>query len=69
MTRRDFLAAAALAGVADTGAQRVHVTVDANRKLGVIPVDFLGLGYEISSVSTHGLLSATNRAYVQLMRT
>ena len=69
MTRRDFLAVSALAGVADVGAQRVHVTVDANRKLGVIPADFLGLGYEISSVSTPGLLSAKNHIYTQLIRT
>ncbi len=31
--------------------------------------DFLGLGYEISSVATPGLLSRTDRVYVQLART
>lgn len=33
-----------------------------------IPADFMGLGYEMSSVATIGLLSATNDRYVQLVR-
>ena len=36
--------------------------------MGPIAGDFLGLGYEISSVSIPGLLSARNRSYVQLVR-
>ncbi|MGH9584228.1 MAG: hypothetical protein ACRD4O_14990 [Bryobacteraceae bacterium] len=38
-------------------------------KLGTIPQDFLGLGYETSSVAVSDLLSAYNRTYVQLVRT
>lgn len=58
----------ALAGFSGkAGSLALHV--DEDRSLGEIPVDFMGLGYEISSVSTTGLLSATNRTYVQLVRT
>lgn len=35
--------------------------------MGSIPADFMGLSYEISSVAVPGLLSADNRAYVQLV--
>jgi hypothetical protein len=45
------------------------VVVDAQRRLGTIPRDFVGLGYEISSVATPNLLSARNRTYVELVRT
>jgi len=38
----------------------VHVTVDPNRQLGRTPDDFLGFGYEISSVAVKGLLAANN---------
>ena len=41
---------------------------DPERVLGVIPPDFMGLGYEISSVAIPGLLSGRNRTYVQLVR-
>ena len=44
------------------------MTIDANQRLGPIPTDFIGLGYEISSVATPGLLSASNRTYVDLVR-
>jgi hypothetical protein len=47
----------------------VTVTVDTERKIGAIPADFIGLGYEVSSVAIPGVLSATNRIYVQLVRT
>lgn len=33
-----------------------------------IPEEFIGLGYEMSSVATPGLLSAANRAYVALVQ-
>jgi len=33
-----------------------------------IPQDFIGLGYEMLSVATPGLLSASNRCYVELVR-
>ena len=46
----------------------IRVTIDTRRKLGRIPDDFTGLGYEISSVAMPGLLSDKNRAYVQLVR-
>jgi hypothetical protein len=46
----------------------IRVTIDPRRKLGRIPDDFTGLGYEISSVAMPGLLSDKNRAYVQLVR-
>ncbi|HEY3990232.1 MAG TPA: glycosyl hydrolase family 79 C-terminal domain-containing protein [Acidobacteriaceae bacterium] len=38
------------------------------QRLGAVPPDFMGLGYEISSVATAGLLSASNRSYVKLVR-
>jgi len=47
----------------------VHVTIDPAQTLAVIPSDFMGLGYEISSVARPGLLSARNAVYVQLVRT
>src|ERR1700730_6720250 len=47
----------------------VQVTPDPARTLAVIPPDFMGLGYEISSVARRGLLSAQNAVYVQLVRT
>jgi len=50
------------------GAASVRIAVDTRRELGAIATDFIGLGYEISSVSIPGLLSADNRIYVQLLR-
>jgi hypothetical protein len=47
----------------------VRVTLDAAQTLAVIPPDFMGLGYEISSVSRPGLLSAQDAVYVQLVKT
>jgi hypothetical protein len=47
----------------------VRVTVDPALTLAVVPPDFVGLGYEISSVARRGLLSAQNVVYVQLVRT
>jgi hypothetical protein len=46
-----------------------RVTVDPALTLAVVPPDFMGLGYEISSVARRGLLSAQNAVYVQLVRT
>ena len=46
---------------------RVHIQPQS--RLARIPPDFMGLGYEVSSVSERGLFSATNRAYVQFIRT
>jgi hypothetical protein len=56
-------------GLAQNAATKtIRVTIDTRRKLGRIPDDFTGLGYEISSVAMPGLLSDKNRAYVQLVR-
>jgi hypothetical protein len=61
----DFTARA-LAQPAPT--QAIRVNVDTRRRQGRIPDDFTGLGYEISSVATPGLLSEKNHVYVQLVR-
>jgi hypothetical protein len=47
----------------------VQVRVDTQPAFGRIPANFIGLGYEISSVARAGLLSANNRQYVRLVRT
>jgi hypothetical protein len=47
---------------------KINLTIDSDQRLGPIPADFMGLGYEISSVATPGLLSASNRVYVGLVR-
>jgi len=48
---------------------KVRVRVDLSRSVASIPPDFIGLGYEISSVARVGLLSPENKVYVQLVRT
>jgi hypothetical protein len=47
----------------------VRVQIQPQSRLGRIPADFLGLGYEVSSVSERGLLTGSNRTYVELLRT
>jgi len=47
---------------------QVQVDVQPEKHLGSIPADFLGLGYEISTVSQRGLLSESNVEYVRLVR-
>ena len=81
MSRREFLASSmfvlSVAGKCSQGAPvntmdqapSVRLNIDPDRVLGVIPPDFLGLGYETSSVARTGLLSGKDRAYVQLVRT
>ena len=75
MNRRDFLANSVLAAgtlaarSAFAAPEQYSVTVRADRPLGMIAPDFMGLGYEISSVSRPGLLSRANQVYVQLVRT
>ncbi len=75
MNRRDFLAnsvraAGALAARSALAApSQYSVTVRADRPLGMIAPDFMGLGYEISSPARPGLLSRSNQVYVQLVRT
>jgi hypothetical protein len=52
-----------------SGEAEVRVTLDPAQTLAVIPPDFMGLGYELSSVARPGLLSARDATYVQLVRT
>lgn len=80
MDRRTFLQASAGAAAVVAGggysafaqrvpeARRIFVAIHPEQALGKIPADFLGLGYEISSVARPGLLSARNSAYIQLVR-
>ena len=83
MNRREFLASATCLAVSGPRTRRsgavaddsggaegvVRVKVNTRRPLGTTPADFVGLGYEISSVARVGLLSAQNRNYVKLVRT
>jgi hypothetical protein len=81
MKRREFLSgAAAVAGSAAVGRRlawagpstetaQARLVLDPTRTVAMIPPDFMGLGYEISSVSRPGLLTRENPAYVQLVRT
>lgn len=74
MNRRRFIvgslgAAACLSkGLAAPPAPEFSFQVNTRETLGAIPPNFLGLGYETSSVAIPGLLSATNRTYVQLVK-
>src|SRR5579864_4064303 len=76
LTRTGGLVSAAIAHSTFAGALRaassepnLRVTLDFSKTLAIIPSDFMGLGYEISSVARPGLLSAQNSVYVQLVRT
>ena len=76
MNRRQFMrnsacAAITLAAPAVLGSDKpmIGVRVRSGPPGASIPPDFLGLGYEISSVARPGLLSRTNNVYVQLVRT
>ena len=74
MNRRTFLArAVGLVSATITqpasGEAEVRVTLEPARTVAVIPPDFMGLGYEISSVARPGLLCAQNSVYIQLVRT
>lgn len=80
MNRRAFLVNAGLmipaglaqlsfADSASSPGPEIRLHVDPTRTVATIPPDFMGLGYEISSVARPGLLSATNSVYVQLVRT
>lgn len=70
MHRREFLArssrlaAAFLPGTSSP----IRLTIDRAKPLASIPESFIGLGYEISSVARTGLLSASNRQYVELVQ-
>ena len=66
---RGLIGSVAAHASARPGAGLVRVQIHPRRRLGRIPADFLGLGYEISSVSEPGLLAASNESYVQFVRT
>lgn len=68
-SRRTFVSALVGASLARSQTKTARVDINPETLLGGIPTDFGGLGYEISSVSEPGLLSAANRAYVQFVRT
>jgi hypothetical protein len=71
MSRRNVVAGAAALPFAAGGARAasaVTVRVDPGKSLGPIPDDFMGLGFEISSVAVPGLLSAGNKSYVDLVK-
>ena len=69
--RNSACAAIALAAPAVRGSDKpmIGVRVRSSPPVASIPPDFLGLGYEISSVGRPGLLSRTDSVYVQLVRT
>jgi len=80
MNRREFLikgtvvtgalaARPAFASSASQAGRALAATVRTDRPGRPLAPDFMGLGYEISSVSRPGLMSAGNRVYVQLVRT
>jgi hypothetical protein len=70
MNRRHFmcgLGTEALAAAAPL--TEIHVRIDPSQASAVIPDDFIGLGYEISSVALEGLLDPENLNYIELVRT
>jgi hypothetical protein len=74
MNRREFIARSALAaaalGTPAAGQEPVvGVTVRRGPSLLTIPPDFMGLGYEISSIARPGLMSSANAVYGQLVQT
>jgi hypothetical protein len=71
LSRRHLLGAAGalpLMSCAAHAAGQVTVTLDPNTRQGTLAADYMGLGYEISSVAVPGLLSAKNQAYVGLVK-
>ena len=79
MDRRRFLArsattASGLAAFSLLGAKGLAEDVDVSirlhpdRKLRRVASDFIGLGYEASSIAVPGLLSAENKNYVEIVR-
>src|ERR1700758_3787036 len=83
MNRREFLTRAVGGGGQTVLCQRnfakaLHnissepqllVKLDSAQTLATIPANFMGLGYEISSIARPGLLSSQNAVYGQLVRT
>lgn len=70
ISRRGILAGSAAIVFPDPlhAAGTVTISVDGSRTVGAIAPDYMGLGYEISSVAIPGLLSAKNAPYVQLVK-
>ena len=62
------ICASTLPARASAPATSVTVHIHPERMGARIPPDFVGLGYEISSVAIPGLLSTKNTQYVQLVR-
>jgi len=78
LSRRDFLAAsgagvvsvyAGQLGAEASAAGSIRVVIVPDQGRGTIAPDFMGLGYEISSVAQLGLLSASNQRMLQFIRT
>jgi hypothetical protein len=74
MRRRDFIEGAALFAAASLGSvfregTQARLILDLSRTISTLASEFMGLGYEVSSVARPGLLSAKNSVYVQLCRT
>ena len=70
-SRRDLLSASAalpFASASARAATAVTISVDTAQTGSAIPADYMGLGYEISSVAIPGLLAARNEPYVQLVK-
>jgi hypothetical protein len=71
LSRRHLLSAAAALPFMPQAARAagpVTVNLDPKTVLGTIAADYMGLGYEISSVAVPGLLSAKNQPYVRLVK-
>src|ERR1700677_681197 len=62
------LALAPLGARAQTGAPQVTLTLQPQNRLHVIPSDFMGLGYEITTIASPDVLSGHNHTYVQLVK-
>src|SRR5271168_4104577 len=76
MNRRQFMKNSACAAIAlgapsvlESDKPMIGVRVGSGPPVARISPDFLGLGYEISSVARPGLFNRTASAYVQLVRT
>jgi hypothetical protein len=70
LSRRTILGTCAALpfAAAARAATPVSIRIDPMRRLRPIPSNYMGLGYEASSVAVPGLLSADNHPYVQLVR-
>jgi hypothetical protein len=71
LSRRHMLCAAAALPFAPScarAAEGVTITIDPGARLRTVPADYMGLGYEISSVAVKGLLAGGNHTYVQLVK-